>query len=457
MNRERHVIIGAIAAGGSAAFKLKRMNPQLQIQVYEAGEHISYAACGLPYYLSGAISDYRSMVMREKEDFKEKAGIELFTSHRVREVDPAKGEVLVEEALSGRESKVPFDRLLFATGASPLIPSIEGVGLEGVVALRTLQQGLDIKERLEEKNIEKVVIVGAGLIGLELAETFRVLGKDVLLLEKMPHVLPGLDEEMAALLEEELHKYGIAVHKGESLVAFQGDEEGKLRGVISSKGSYEADLALMALGVKPNSELAAEAGLQLGERGAIAVDRYLRTSNSHIFAAGDCAEAYHRVLERNTYFPLGTTANRQGRLAAENMCGEEMKPFSGILGSAVAKVFDLAVARTGLSEEQARESGISCDSVMVKALDQAPYYPGPSNLYIKLTFNPSNGKLLGGQLVGREKAVKRVDVIAAGLTAGMSVEELAEVDTAYAPPFAEVWDGVVVAANVAAGKREKYA
>ncbi len=458
MGREkRHVIIGAVAAGGSAAFKLKRLDPSLQVQVLEAGEHISYAACGLPYYISGVIPNYHSMVMRTREDFEKGAGIELYTSHRAREVDLERGEVRAEDLLSGSVISFPFDRLLLATGASPLVPPIEGIELEGVVTLRTLQQGLQIKEQLQMKDIQRVLIIGGGLIGLELAETFRVLGKDVLVLEKMPVLLPGVDAELSSLLEEELYKNGVSVQKEESLEAFQGDKEGRLQEVVSSKGTYSAELAVMALGIRPNSELAREAGLKLGEGGAVAVDRYLRTSVPHVFAAGDCAEAYHRVLERNTYLPLGTTANRQGRLAAENMHGQNMKLFSGVLGSAVAKVFDLSVARTGLSEEQAQEAGVSCDSVWVKTLDQAPYYPGSAHLNIKLTFHPSSGKLLGGQLVGREKAVKRVDVIAAALSAGMTVEELAELDTAYAPPFSEVWEGLVVAAGAAVGKREKYA
>lgn len=452
MGKEKMVIVGAIAAGGSAAFKLKRLNPRSKVQVFEAGDYFSYAACGIPYYLSGIIGDYRDMIMRNEKDFQEGAGIELYTAHRVQGIDLSRREVVVRDLKRGKEKKYGFDKLLLATGALPVIPPVEGVELKGVVALRTLEDGLKLKELLLEKDCRRVVIIGGGYIGLELAEAMRALNKEVCIIEKLPQVMASLDDDMAALLEQELKGQGVVVRKEESLVSFKGDEAGRLKEVVSDKNTYKADLAILALGVRPASDLAKEAGIRLGEKKAISVNEYLETSAPGVFAAGDCAEVYHRLLQRNVYLPLGTTANRQGRLAAENMCGAGKK-FAGVLGSAVVKVFDLSAARTGLSIKEARENGIAADAITVKALDNAPYYPGGRFVCVKLVYHASSGKLLGGQVVGSVRAVKRVDVLATAITAGLTVEELGEVDMAYAPPFAEVWDCLAVAANVASGKR----
>ncbi len=451
MPGQRIIIVGAIAAGGSAAFKVRRANPEASVQVFEAGEFISYAACGLPYYLSGVIGNYRSMIMRSPEDFL-KAGIELFTSHFVEKIDASRGEIDVFDRKGKVQKKYPFDRLLLATGARPVIPDIEGIHLQGVVGLRTMDDGLELSRLAHNNDIDRVVITGGGYIGLELAEAFRILGKEVILLEQLPRVMPSVDEDMAALLEEEMVRNEVVLKTGESLMALEGNGMGQVRRVVTDKGQYEAELVVLALGVRPASELAEEAGIKLGVKNAVAVDRNLCTSSPAVFAAGDCAETYHQVLGKNSYLPLGTTANRQGRLAAENICGA-IKNYKGSLGSAVAKVFDLSCARTGLSEKEAEENGVPAASTLVEALDNAPYYPGAQPLYVKLVYQPSNGELLGGQIVGNERAVKRIDVLAAAVNSKMTLEDLGDLDLAYAPPFAQVWDAISVAANAAEGKR----
>jgi len=451
MNNQRAVIIGAVAAGGSAAFKIKRINPEMEVKVFEADEYFSYAACGLPYYISDVIKDYSSMIMRTEKDFHAGAGAELYTRHRVNELDLDRREILVESLAENKQKKYSFDQLLLATGASPIMPRFEGMELEGVFALRTLKQGLSLKEFARKAEIKKIVIIGGSYIGLELAESFQALGKEVRLLEKMPQVMGSLDPDMAGLLEDELQQNGVVLQKDETLLGFEGDAKGRLRKAVSNRGSYEADLAVVALGVKPNSELAQNAGIKLGAGGAISVDRRLQTSAPGVFSAGDCAEAYHLILKQNVYLPLGTTANKQGRIAGENMCGNNAL-FPGVLGSAVVKVFNLLAARTGLSEKEARENDLPCDSVVIKSLDHAAYYPGSRPLHVKLVFNPVDGRLLGGQLVGSEKGVKRADIIATAISAGLTVGDLGEVDMAYAPPYSRVWDPLTVAANAAISK-----
>ena len=453
MHKDKVVIIGAIAAGGSAAFKVRRLNPSALITVVEADRHFSYAACGLPYFISGVINDHRKMVMRGKKDFQE-ANINLLTGRRAVELNPAENEITITPADGALSETVNYDKLLISTGAEPIIPPIEGCSLDGVYTLRTLQHGLDLKKALRTKNIEKTVIIGGSYIGLELAEAFKTLGLEVRLIEKMPDLMNTFDRDMALHMEKELAAHDVMVHAGETLTAFEGDSRGVLKSVVTDRASYKADLAVIALGVKPNSSLAASAGIRLGTGGAIAVNRYLQTSVENIYAAGDCAEAYHMLLDKNVYIPLGTTANKQGRLAGENICGQNSS-FPGVLGSAVIKVFNISAGRTGLTEKEAEAYGFPCRSVMVETLDQAAYYPGAVPLYIKLIFNPVDGRLLGGQTVGSLKSVKRVDSIATAVSAGLTVSEFSSVDMAYSPPFSRVWEGLTVAANAAENLRVK--
>jgi len=329
---------------------------------------------------------------------------------------------------------------------------VPGADLPGVFTLRTLSDGLLFQSRLQDAAVRRVAVIGGGYIGLEVAENLRLLGKDVLIIEREERLLPHFDPALAAIIRNELESNRVELCFGESLVAFRGD--GSLQAVVTEKGEYLCDLALLAIGVRPNSELAASAGIALGTKGAVAVDRMMRTNIQGILAAGDCAETYHRLWQKNVYLPQGTTANRQGRLAGENTCGGQAE-FTGVLGTSVAKIFSLACATTGFSEREAAQAGLAAASSSVETLDHAVYYPAARRIHIKLVYCPHSAVLLGGQIVGSEGVAHRIDVVATAVAARMTLQELAEVDMSYTPPYKGVWEALVVAANVAQSDWEK--
>jgi NADPH-dependent 2,4-dienoyl-CoA reductase/sulfur reductase-like enzyme len=440
------VIIGGVAAGMSAASKARRLQPDLPIIVFEKSSFVSYGACGMPYYLSDVIPDHNKMVIRTPEMYQQKMGITVLTLHEVLSIDTDKKEVRVQNLATGEIFTQPYGKLLYTTGARPIVPDLPGVNLPGVHTLRTLDDGMDVKKALSAPDIQRVVIVGGGYIGLEVAENLRLLGKEVRIVEKAERVLINFDPELSVLVHEELEKQGVLLHTGEGLHSFIGEE--KLTGVRTDRGEYPCDLAILCIGVRPNSELAAAAGIATGFRGAVAVDRGMRTNCPDVFAAGDCAETYHLLLDKNVYIPLGTTANRQGRLAGQAACGEP-EDFAGALGTAVAKVFELAVAVTGLSGTLAAQEGLDAMATTVSTLDHAPYYPNPRKIIIRLVYDRQTAKILGGQIAGFEGVAHRVDIIACAISAGMTLQELADVDMCYAPPYKGVWEALVVAANVA--------
>jgi NADPH-dependent 2,4-dienoyl-CoA reductase/sulfur reductase-like enzyme len=417
--------------------------------VFEKSSFVSYGACGMPYYLSDVIPDHQKMVIRTPEMYQEKMGIQVLTRHEVMAIDPQNKEVRVKNLANGETLVQPYGKLIYATGARPIIPDVPGVGLPGVYTLRTLDDGLDVKKALADPDVKRVVIVGGGYIGLEVAENLRMLDKEVRIVEKAERVLINFDEAMSGVVHQELERHGVLLQAGEEVRAFLGEE--RLRAVRTDKGEYPCDLAILCIGVRPNCELAAAAGIATGFRGAISVDREMRTNLPDIYAAGDCAETYHQLLKKNVYIPLGTTANRQGRLAGQVACGEP-EAFAGVLGTAVAKVFDLAVAITGLSETAAQADGFAAASSTITTLDHAVYYPNPRQIQIRLVYDRETSRLLGGQIIGYEGVAHRVDILACAITAGLTLGELAEVDMCYAPPYKGVWEAVVVAATVAHGQ-----
>lgn len=440
------VVIGGVAAGMSAASKARRLRPDWPIIVYERNNFVSYGACGLPYHLSGVVPDYRKMIIRDPEYYREKMKIEVFVRHQVLSIDVAEKQILVKKLETGETFYQRYETLIYATGASPLIPPAPGVTLPGVFTLRTMDDGLLLHSRLQDAAVRRVVIVGGGHIGLEVAENLRLLDKEVLVIEKEDRILANMDPEFSEIVRRELDRNRVELRCGEGLVAFKGN--GHLQAVVTEKGEYPCDLALLCIGIKPNSELAHQAGIALGFQGAVAVDRQMRTNIPDILAAGDCAETYHRLWRKNVYIPLGTTANRQGRLAGENACGGQGE-FAGVLGTTVAKIFDLACATTGLTEQEAARAGLSAAASTVETLDHAIYYPQARRLHIKLVYDRSSSVLLGGQIVGYEGVAYRVDILATAITKQMTLAELAEVDMSYTPPYKGVWEAVVVAANVA--------
>lgn len=438
------LIIGGDAAGMSAATQIRRRQPGWSVRVLEKGDFTSYASCGIPYYLAGDVEKLDDLVVVTPEAFREKRGVDVRTGWRAEAIDPGARTVTATTDGGGRQT-LSYDRLLLATGASPIVPDWEGVDLSGVVPVRNLVHAREL-DRLLGQGPERAVVVGAGYIGLEMAEALRRRGLEVTILERLPEVMGGADSEITRMTEEELTNHGVDLRLGVTVEGFTGDG-GRLTAVETSAGPFPADLAILALGVRPNSGLARSAGISLGPSGAVRVDIRQRTDASDVFAAGDCAEAHHLVLGRPAWVPLALTANRQGRVAGANMAGTA-DTFPGIVGSAVTRVFDLTLARTGIDEKAAKEEGIPTLTVENRAPSKAHYYPGHDPLWVKLVIRADNHKLLGAWLVGRDTAAgKRADVLATAITAGLSVEQVADLDLTYAPPFAPVWDPVLQAAN----------
>ncbi len=439
------VVIGGVAAGMSAAARAKRRNKELQITVYEKSGYVSYGACGLPYFIKGDIPIAEKLVVRTPEQFA-KQGIRALVHHEVIDVDVVERTVTVKNLETGEAFQDAWDELLITTGAVAVKPPIPGLDLPGIFTLRTVEDGIAIKEWIAKKHPWQAVVVGGGYIGLEMAEALAANGMYVDVVEMLPQVLPNMDADMAALVAEELARHGVTVHLDSPVRGFEGD--GRVARVVAGDKVLDADIVLFSVGARANIPLAEKAGVAIGETGAIAVDDHQRTTVPHVWAAGDVAEAWHRVLNKPAYIPLGTTANKQGRIAGTNIAGGDAA-FGGIVGTAVVKVFDLEVARTGLSEAEAAKAGFDYASVTIKAPARAHYMPTHPPIHVKLVFEKGSKKLLGGQMVGKEGVSKRIDVIAAALHAGWTVYDLAKLDLSYAPPFTPVWDPILVAANVA--------
>jgi NADPH-dependent 2,4-dienoyl-CoA reductase/sulfur reductase-like enzyme len=445
---ERLVIIGGCAAGMSAASKARRMNPNLDIVVYEKTGFVAYGECGLPYYVSGLVDDHNDLVVRTPEQFAER-GIKVHLHHEVTGVDAENRRVRVTDLESGKARDEAYDKLVIATGGRPAtLHGFSPGDLSGVFVVRTLEDGIAIREFIQRERPRRAVIVGAGYIGLEMAESFHVLGLETTVIGRPPQVLKRFDPDMAQFTQDRLGDEGVRLSLSDEVKALEGDSRGQVRQVASSTGTFEADLVLLALGVRPNVALAKAAGVVLGETGAIATDSRMCTNLPNIFAAGDCAEVYHRVTGRGAYIPLGTTANKQGRVTGTNAGGGHAA-FEGIVGTTITKAFDMYAALTGLSEKEARALGYKVESTVIKAPGRAHYYPGGIPMHVKLTAEERSGRLLGGQIIGDEGAGLRINVLAGALHSEMTIEQLSQLDLAYMPSMAPVWDPLLVAANVA--------
>ncbi|MBN2899210.1 MAG: CoA-disulfide reductase [Clostridia bacterium] len=437
------VIIGGVAAGMSAAAKAKRIDKNTEVIVYEKGPVLSYGACGLPYYVSGANDDYRRMIMRTQDDF-DKQGIVTKLHHEVLKVNTEEKHVMVKDWLSGQVFIESYDKLMLATGARPITPNLPGVELDGVMELKTLQDGINMRQKVMDPNIKNIAIVGAGYIGIELAEAMVELGKQVQVIEFSDRILRSFDKEFSDMAEQELRNHGVALHLSEGVKAIRGN--GKVNAVETDKGVYPADLVILAIGVKPNTEFLKDSGVQLTKRGAIIIDREMKTTVPDVYAAGDCATVYHAVKEENDFIPLGTTANKCGRIAGSNMMGHKEK-FMGTLGSAAIKVLGIELGRTGLSAEEAAAQRIDFGTQLVTSYNHPPYYPNQAPIHIKLIYEKRTHRLLGAQAVGGEGTVLRVNSMAIAIQNHMTTEALGMVDLIYAPPFAGVWDAIHIAAN----------
>jgi NADPH-dependent 2,4-dienoyl-CoA reductase/sulfur reductase-like enzyme len=443
---KRLIVIGGVAAGMSAAAKAKRTSRELEVVAYERSGYISYAACGMPYFIVGDVPDYRQLIVRTPEQMG-KQGVEVHIRHEVMAIDPGAQTVTVRDLEETREFTEAYDALVIATGARPAWPAVPGRDLPGVFGLRSLESGLAIQRFLEEQKPENAVVVGGSYVGVEMAETLRRLGLTVTMVIRSGQVLRAtLDEDLRDLVHAELERQGVSVVQG-TPDAFEGED--RVAAMVVEDGRYPCDLAIVGIGAQPNVEIAHAAGVALGATGAIATDDRMRTNLPGVYAAGDCAEALHRITGEPTYIPLGSTANKQGRVAGENAAGGR-EIFGGVVGTSVVRCFDLAVASTGLTATRARAEGFVVRETLISAKDISHYFPGAAEIHVKLVVDEESDRLLGGQIVGKRGVAKRVDVLATALHNRMTVADLRRLDLSYAPPFAPVWDPILVAANVAA-------
>jgi len=439
----KFLVIGGDAAGMSAASKAKRNNPDLDITVLEKTLDVSYSACGMPYNIADSNREIDDLVVRQASVFREKQGINVLTGHFVESINPL-SKTVAGISLQGKNFQFSYDKLLIATGGSPIIPDLSGFDLPGVLALKSLDDGRKIKAYLKANTVKKAVIVGMGYIGLEMCEALRARSIEVDMVKPGPVFLPWMEEEMSGVVKKEVETHKVTLHPGYKLQKIE--VRGRRLKVICSDLILEADMVLVAIGIKPNSELASGAGLDLGISNAIAVDRKLKTSDQNIYAAGDCADAYHVVSDKKTWIPLALRANRAGWAVADNICGKEVE-LPGIAGTAVFKVFDLEVARTGLTMEEALNFGFEPAKVIVKTRSRAHAHPGASVIHVLMIGDKKSGRLLGAQMVGKEGVAHRINAIAIALHGRMTVEEYCQTDLAYAPPFGPVWDPTLTAAN----------
>ena len=435
------LVIGGDAAGMSAASRAKRNMPDMNVTVLEQTNDVSYSACGMPYNIADPAREIDDLVVRQAQVFREKQGIKLLTGCRAESIDPGSRTVKAVDT-AGKEQTFPYDKLLIATGASPIMPDIEGINLDGVLPLKRLSHGRRIKDYLKKNRVGSAVLVGMGYIGLEMSESLRQRGIEVTGVTR--GFMRNYDEEIAAVVRQALSDHNVFLYADH---AVEKIEKTNSKLVVTCAGkALETDMVLMGVGVRPNSQIAADAGIELGPKNSIAVDRRVETSIPGIFSAGDCADAYHVVTGEKVWIPLALLANRAGWAAADNVCGKDIQ-LQGIAGSAVFKVFELEVARTGLSVEEAKNAGFDPAAITIESRSRAHAHPGSTKIWVHLVGDRKTGRLLGAQMVGKEGVAHRIKAISVALHAKMSVGDFSQTDLAYAPPFSPVWDPMLTAAN----------
>ncbi len=445
MGSGKLVIIGGDAAGMSAASKVRRENPDREIVVFERSPHTSYSACGMPYFIAGLVDSAERLVARSPEKFRDKFNIDVRIQHEVLEIDHSARSVRGASLADGSEFREQYDQLLIATGAEPVYPVLPGSNSGGIFSLSTLSSGIRVSDFMDKELPRKAVVVGGGYIGLEMAEALVRQGLHVSLVEKGEQVMASLDPDMGVMVSDALREIGVTLYLNESLNGYQ-TSNGRVIAVVTDQRTIPADMVIVGLGVRPNTRLAAEAGILLGEKGAIRVNPRMQTSIPDISAAGDCAESFHLISKRPFHVALGTVANKQGAVAGANLAGG-YATFPGVVGTAVSKICKFEVARTGLNEREIQAVGLQYRTAVTKTKTRAGYYPGAGWIMVKLLAEGGSGRLLGGQIVGLEGAAKRIDVLATALTANMTVQNLVDLDLSYAPPFSPVWDPVQTTAR----------
>jgi NADPH-dependent 2,4-dienoyl-CoA reductase/sulfur reductase-like enzyme len=451
---ERLLVIGGDAAGMSAASQARRRRPpeELEIVAFERGNFTSFSACGIPYYVSEIVEDLDELVVRTPEEFKAKQSIDARVRHEVTSIDTSKGAIEVLDEDGGSTSWESYDQLLIGTGATPIRPKLDGVDAERIFGVQVLDDGAAIDALLDSEKLETAVVVGGGYIGLEMAEAFVRRGMKVAVVDQAPEPMTTLDPDMGALVGEAMRAMDIELYTGEAISGFE-TTDGKVSAVVTRERSLPAQIVILGLGARPNSALAEEAGIEIGPTGGIKVDRRMHTTTEGVWAAGDCAEKFHLVGRHPVAIALGTHANKEGRIAGINI-GGGYATFPGVLGTAVSKICDVEVARTGLKTAEAESLGFEIESVVVDSTTRAGYFPHAAPIKTKLIVERMSGRLLGAQIVGKAGAAKRIDTLATALWNEMTVEEMLNMDLSYAPPFSPVWDPVLAAARAAVSKIE---
>jgi NADPH-dependent 2,4-dienoyl-CoA reductase/sulfur reductase-like enzyme/rhodanese-related sulfurtransferase len=444
------VIIGGTACGPKAAARARRCDQSARITIIEQRGNLSTATCGLPYFLADVVKE-NDLVSRQADYFRNVFDMTVLIGTKALTVNLKTHQVEILDMKTEKQSVVDYDKLVIATGANPTVPNWEGKDLKGIFTLNNIPDVTAIKQQMKSMATPDVIIVGAGLIGLEAAENLTNMGLNVTILEALDRPLPALlDPEIAAQVEKHLKAKEVGVIFGQRVSGFKG-EGGQVRQVLVGDKALNAGMVILALGVKPNTALAKEAGLTIGTTGGLAVDEYLRTSNPDIYAGGDCVEVENRITGKKVLVPMGSTANKHGRIIGTNVTGGN-DTFPGIVGTAVVKVFDLNVGRTGLNEAQARDAGYDVVTALIPGFDHATYYPMSKDILIKLVADKASGKILGGQAVGTGDTSKRIDVLATALTFGAKAADLANIDLSYAPPYNSAMDPLHNAANVIRNK-----
>lgn len=452
------VIIGGVAGGATAAARIRRLDEQAEIIVFERSGYISYANCGLPYYIGDTITDPEALTLQTPESFFSRFQITMKVRHEVTAIHAERNVVSVKNLETGAEFEERYDKLLLSPGAKPSLPPVPGTDIDRLFTLRTVEDTFLIKDYINKKNPRSVILAGGGFISLELAENLRHLGMDVTIIQRPKQLMNPFDEDMASFIHSEMRSHGIRLLLGHTVEGFEETENG-VRVLLKEEAPLSADMAVLAIGVSPDTRLAEMAGLKLGIKNSIIVNERMETSVPNIFAVGDAVQVKHFVSGEDSLISLAGPANKQGRIAADNICGKDSR-YSGSQGSSIIKVFNMTAAVTGLNEKSAKKAGLSVDKVILSPMSHAGYYPGGKVMTMKVVFEKETYRLLGAQIVGYEGVDKRIDVLATAIRAGMKATDLNELDLAYAPPYSSAKDPVNMAGfmieNIASGQLKQF-
>ena len=437
------LIVGGVAGGATAAARIRRLDETAEITVFERSGYISYANCGLPYYIGGVITDPEELTLQTPESFFSRFRINMKVHHEVTAIHPEQKTISVRNLKTGEEFEESYDKLLLSPGAKPTQPRLPGVGMEKVFTLRTVEDTFHIKEYINKNQPKSAVLAGGGFIGLELAENLKELGMDVTIVQRPKQLMNPFDADMASFIHSEMRKHGVKLALGHTVEGFE-EKDGGIDILLKDEMPLHADMVVLAIGVTPDTHLAKDAGLELGIKGSIVVNDRMETSAPDIFAAGDAVQVKHYVTGQEALISLAGPANKQGRIIADNICGGDSR-YPGSQGSSVIKVFDMTAATTGINETNARKAGLDVDTVILSPMSHAGYYPGGKVMTMKVVFEKETYHLLGAQIVGYEGVDKRIDVLATAIHAGMKATELKDLDLAYAPPYSSAKDPVNMA------------